>query len=256
MAEPRVITELDGRGVFTITLADPDNRNALSRQLGRELVDALAEARDRADIRVVVLTNEGRVFCAGADLSERSEAADPVEPAAVDPIDIFGGIRDLPKPVVGRIAGHAVAGGMGLAASCDLSVAVHDVKFGFTEVRVGVAPAIISVICLPKMRHADAADAFLRGTRFPAEEAVRLGLINEAVGADELDAAVEAIVADLLLGGPGALAATKSLLQQVPARSFADGLAWTAALSAELFETDEAREGMRSFLEKRPPGWA
>ncbi len=252
----RVTTTLDERGVFTITLDDPDNRNALSQHLCRELIDALRDAAERPEIRVVVLTNTGRIFCAGADLSERSSGTDPDGPAPVDPLDIFGGIRDLPKPVVGRIAGHAVAGGMGLAASCDLSVAVHGTKFGFTEVRVGVAPAIISVICLPKMRHADAADAFLRGNRFPAEEAARLGLINEAVEEAELDDAVERIVADLLLGGPAALAATKSLLQQVPSRSFADGLTWAAALSAELFESDEAQEGMRSFLEKRPPNWA
>lgn len=251
----RVRTDLDDRGVFTITLADPENRNALGRQLGHELVQALRTAAEDDAVRVVVLTNEGRVFCAGADLSERSGEPDPTAPPPVDPIQIFGGIRDLPKPVVGRISGHAVAGGMGLAASCDLSVAVADAKFGFTEVRVGVAPAIISVICLPKMRHADAADAFLRGNRFPAEEAVRLGLINEAVPAEDLDAAVEAIVADLLLGGPAALAATKSLLQQVPSMPFADGMTWTAALSAGLFETDEAQEGMRSFLEKRPPNW-
>jgi methylglutaconyl-CoA hydratase len=256
-----VETSLDRRGVLTVTLADEGNRNALSTRLVGELSDALDAADDDPDVRVVVLTNRGRVFCAGADLSERSSVSGAGDgdqrPAAVRrPEDLFGRFARSPKPYVGRIAGHCVAGGMGLAAAMDISIAADDAKFGFTEVRVGVAPAVISVVCLPKLRAADARAAFLRGTRFPAAEAARIGLINAAVPADRLDDEVAAVVDDLLAGGPGALAASKLLLAEVPGMPADEAFTWTGALSAELFAGDEAREGMRAYLEKRPAPWA
>ncbi|SUZ98433.1 uncharacterized protein METZ01_LOCUS51287, partial [marine metagenome] len=168
-------------GVLTVTLADEANRNALSGQLVGELHDALDAADADPEVRVVVLTNSGRVFCAGADLSERSSGAGSTNRRPVDPSLLFSRFATSPKVYVGRIAGHCVAGGMGLAAAMDISIAVDDAKFGFTETRVGVAPAMISVVCLPKMRSADARAAFLRGNRFLAPEAARIGLINEAV---------------------------------------------------------------------------
>jgi methylglutaconyl-CoA hydratase len=240
----KVETALEG-GVFTVTLADEPNRNALSIGLLTELVAAIDRADTDDEIRVVVLTNRGHIFCAGADLRERSNP--DISASTVDMATVFGRIRRSPKPFVGRIAGHAIAGGLGLAASLDISIAVDDAKMGFTEVRIGVAPAIISVICLPKMRRADAAAAFLQGNRFLAPEAVRLGLIN---------AAVAAVVADLLLGAPGALAAAKQLLTKVPAMEFDPALEWAANLSAGLFAGPEGREGMAAYLEKRPPAWA
>jgi methylglutaconyl-CoA hydratase len=255
-----VETALDGRGVLTVTLADEANRNALSTRLVGELSDALDTADADPEVRVVVLTNRGRVFCAGADLSERSSGSaaggGDDRPAAVRrPEDLFGRFARSPKPYVGRIAGHCVAGGMGLAAAMDISIAVDDARFGFTEVRVGVAPAVISVVCLPKLRAADARAAFLRGTRFAADEAARMGLINAAVPADRLDQEVAAAVDDLLAGGPGALAASKRLLAQVPGMPVDEAFSWTGALSAELFAGDEARAGMRAYLEKRPAPW-
>ena len=249
----KVATSLAG-GVFTITLADEANRNALSRAMLTELTAAIDAAESDEAVRVVVMTNRGHVFCAGADLKERTER-DAAEGTA-DMAALFGRIMRSPKPFVGRIAGHAVAGGVGLAASLDISIATDEAKLGFTEVRVGVAPAIISVICLPKMRRAEAAAAFLRGNRFPAAEAARLGLINEAVPADELDARVDAVVADLLLGAPGALAASKQLLTRIPALGFDEGLEWAAELSAGLFAGPEAAEGMSAYLGKRRPSWA
>jgi methylglutaconyl-CoA hydratase len=251
---------LDARGVLTVTLADEANRNALSSRLVGELSEALDAAEEDPEVRVVVLTNRGRVFCAGADLSERSSGSgtggDDDRPAAVRrPEDLFGRFARSAKPYVGRIAGHCVAGGMGLAAAMDISIAAHDARFGFTEVRVGVAPAVISVVCLPKLRPADARAAFLRGTRFPAAEAARMGLINAAVPADRLDDEVAAAVDDLLAGGPGALAASKRLLARVPGMPIDEAFTWTGALSAELFAGDEARAGMRAYLEKRPAPW-
>ena len=241
-------------GVFTVTLADEANRNTLSRQLLTELLAAIDRADDDDEIRVVVLTNHGHIFCAGADLRERLDA--DISGSTVDMATVFGRIQQSPKPFVGRIAGHAVAGGLGLAASLDISIAIEDAKFGFTEVRIGVAPAIISVICLPKMRRADAAAAFLQGNRFLAPEAARLGLINESVPAAELDARVDLVVADLLLGAPGALAASKQLLTKIPTMEFDPALEWAAELSAQLFDGPEGREGMAAYLEKRPPAWA
>ena len=253
-----VNTHLDDRGVFTITLDDPENKNAL----GRALTIELAAAIDRVDadpaVRVAVLTNSGPVFCAGADLRERSLAGDsPVPDAdAIDPLTLFERILDSPKPWVGRIAGHAVAGGTGLAAALDISVALDAARFGFTEVRVGVAPAIISVICLPKMRRGEAVQAFLRGRRFDGAEAARLGLITSAVGPSELDDAVTAIVDDLLQGGPEALAAAKELVRRIPEMDQANAFRWAATRSAELFESEEAAEGMAAFLERRRPAWS
>lgn len=249
-----VDTSLDSRGVFTITLGDEAKRNALSRALTAELVAAMDRVDTDPAIRVVVITNTGSVFCAGADLSERSESGGDVGP--VDPLALFRRIQDSPKPWVGRIAGHAVAGGTGLAAALDISVAHRDAKFGFTEVRLGVAPAIISVICLPKMRRGEATQAFLRGQRFDGAEAERLGLITKAVDPSQLDQTVDEIVSDLLLGGPLALAAAKDVLRRIPHMHPDDAFPWAAARSAELFESEEAAEGMAAYLEKRPPRWA
>lgn len=249
-----VETARDERGVVTVTLTDEANRNSLSRRLLTELTAVLDPVDADPSVRVVVLTNTGRVFCAGADLRERSAPGDsrPTTSAA----ELFGRFRRSPKPYVGRISGHCVAGGMGLAAAMDISIAGDDAKFGFTEVRVGVAPAMISVICLPKMRRADAAAAFLRGNRFSAAEAVRLGLIHAAVPAASLDTEVESVVTDLLAGGPEAMAAAKQLLDRVPDMSFDDAFAWTQQLSGELFAGEEAAEGMDAFLNKRRPQWA
>ncbi|SUZ62286.1 uncharacterized protein METZ01_LOCUS15140, partial [marine metagenome] len=242
-------------GVLTVTLADEDNRNALSSRLTTELTEALDDADADPEVRVVVLTNRGRVFCAGADLSERSSGGSGSSSKPVDPTRLFGRFRESPKPYVGRIAGHCVAGGMGLAAAMDISIAIEEAKFGFTEVRVGVAPAIISVVCLPKIRPADAREAFLRGNRFLAPEAVRMGLINAAVPVEELDAAVDAVVADLKAGGPEAIAAAKQLMARVPGMPIDEAFQWTGELSASLFRGEEAAEGMRAYLDKRPPSW-
>ncbi len=244
-------------GVCTVTLCDTEHRNALGRQLISEMVAAFEVAEADDDVRVIVLTNEGSTFCAGANLSERSSSATDEAPAAVtSPMELFGRFARSPKPYVGRLAGHCVAGGMGLAAAMDISVAVEDAKFGFTEVRIGVAPAVISVVCLPKLTTADARATFLRGQRFTAVEAAAMGLINAAVPADRLDAEVDAIVDDLLAAAPGGLAAAKELLARVPQLGTDEAFAWTSELSAQLFTTDEAREGMTAFLEKRAPSFS
>ncbi len=242
-------------GVMTVTLTDVANRNALSGALLSGLYDAIQAANDDPDIRAVVITNEGNTFCAGANLKERSG----VESAATPTVgfdQLLQAIQTSPTPIVGRIDGHVVGGGNGLASALDISIAADHVKFGFTEVRLGVAPAIISVICLPKMRAGEAMEAFLRGNRFSASKAAELGLINRAVPADQLDAAVAEVLADLRRGGPNALGFAKRLVYEVPRMEQQEAVRWTSRVSAELFAGDEAKEGMAAFIGKRKPAWA
>jgi len=248
-----VLTSID-RGVCTITLADEARRNALSGAMLHELLDAIDVAEAHPNVRVVVLTNQGRTFCAGADLSEQREAAPGTRPP-VGLVDLLQRIRQSPKPFVGRIDGHCVAGGVGLAAVLDVAVAARGVTFGFTEVRLGLAPAMIAVVCLAKMRRVDAQEAFLRGTRFDSDEAARMGLIAHAVAREDLDATVEDVVNDLLAGEPGAIGEIKRLLNVVPTLDADEAFAWTAELSARLFTSAAAREGMSAYLEKRPAAW-
>lgn len=243
------------RGVMTATLADVENRNALGGALVGGLREAVAAANADPAIRVLVVTNEGSTFCAGANLKERSGAAGRVS-ASGGLAELFAEIQASPTPVVGRIAGHVMGGGNGLAAALDIAIAAEDVKFGFTEVRLGVAPAIISVICLPKMRQGEAMEAFLRGHRFPARRAADLGIISRAVPAAELDAAVAEVVEDLRKGGPKALGFAKRLVHEVPKMPQPEAFAWATRLSGELFAGEEAAEGMKAFLGKRAPRWA
>ncbi len=243
------------RGVMTATLVDEQNRNALGAALVEGLRDALRAAKADASIRALVVTNTGSTFCAGANLKERSgRSAQGSGSGGFE--ELLHEIQTSSMPVVGRIAGHVVGGGNGLAAALDISIAADHVKFGFSEVRLGVAPAIVSVVCVAKMRRGEALEAFLRGHRFPASRAVELGLINRAVPAAELDAAVEEVLDDLRQGGPRALGFAKRLVYEVPGMAPVDALRWTAALSAELFASEEAAEGMAAFLERRRPRWA
>ncbi len=243
------------RDVMTATMADEKNRNALGGALVQGLRDALASANSDPAVRALVVTNEGSTFCAGANLKERSGATRAAAPT-VGFEQLLHAIQTSPTPVIGRIAGHVMGGGNGLTAALDIAIAAADVKFGFTEVRLGLAPAIISVVCLPKMRPGEAMEAFLRGHRFPASRAAELGLINRAVPRAELDAAVGEVLADLHKGGPQALGFAKRLVHEVPRMSQKEAFAWTAGLSGELFKSEEAAEGMKAFLTKRAPRWA
>jgi methylglutaconyl-CoA hydratase len=243
------------RGVMTVTLADLENRNALGAALLQGLHDAVVAAGADPAVRAVVVTNAGNTFCSGANLKERSGAA-PGKGGSVGFEAVLLAIQRSPKPFVGRIAGHVVGGGNGLAAVLDIAIAADDVKFGFSEVRLGVVPAIISVVCLPRMRPGEAMEAFLRGHRFPAQRAAELGLISRAVPRDQLDAAVGEVLADLRKGGPSALGVAKRLVHEVPRMDPEDAFPWAAQLSAELFRSQEAAEGMAAFLGKREPSWA
>ena len=242
-------------GVLTATLADVAGRNALSAALLNGLADALERANSEPRVRALVLTNEGNTFCAGANLKERSGARAAAAPKlSFD--ELLTAIQRSPVPVLGKINGHVVGGGNGLVAALDIAIARDDVKFGFTEVRLGVAPAIISVVCLPKMRRGEAMEAFLRGHRFSAARAAALGLISRAVPAGELDAALTEVLADVKRGGPLALAAAKRLVNEVPTLPQAEAFRMTSKLSAELFRGEEAAAGMKAFLNREAPPWA
>ena len=236
-----------------ITLNQPEKRNALSDDIVAGLLGHLQAAVADARVRAIVITGAGTAFCAGADLKSGGVAASQVENPFVS---VMKTIWDAPKPVIGRINGHAFGGGVGLAAACDLTVAADTAMFSFSEVRVGVIPAMISVVVLPKLGIQNAMWLFLTGERFAAPRAVELGLIHRAVPAAELDTAVEEILAMVRLGGPNAIREAKQLVRRVPALSMDDGFRYTTKKIGELFASEEAAEGMQAFLQKRKPRWA
>ncbi|MBA2309083.1 MAG: enoyl-CoA hydratase/isomerase family protein [Pseudonocardiales bacterium] len=237
-------------GVATITLDSPANRNALSAEVRGDLAAHLATAIDDDSIRVIVLGHSGPVFCAGLDLKE--VAAGGADRAVGEIAAVLERIWTSPTPVVAALAGPARAGGVGLLAAADVVVAALDVTFAFTEVRLGVTPAVISATLLPRMLPHAAHELFLTGEVFDAARAAAIGLVNSAVPAERLDAEVRRYVDALLLAAPGAVASTKQLLRS----SIAEELSRLGALSAASFAGDEAREGMLAFAEKRPPQWA
>ncbi len=250
------------RGVATITLDSQHNRNALSMQLMSELTDRLSAAQADDAVRVIVLTHEGRVFCSGMDLSEasRGSAADAhggstagMGVNAFPPI--LQAIWDSPKPVVARVAGPARAGGVGLIGACDIAVAARTATFAFTEVRIGVVPAIISITVSPRLLPRAAHELFLTGELFDGDRAAAIGLVNSAVDVADLDAEVGRYADMLALGAPGALAATKQMLRRSRPASMAEDFAEMLALSAEHFAGAEGQEGIAAFAEKRPARW-
>jgi methylglutaconyl-CoA hydratase len=250
VTDPLVDVQHDA-GVRTLTLDSPENRNALSARLLEELDQALRDATSDPEVRAVVITGAGTVFCSGADLSERGNAAPNRMP------DILSMIVESSVPVIARVNGHARAGGLGLIAAADMAVAPESSTFAFTEVRVGVAPAMILVPALRVMDRRLLAQMTLTGERFGAHEAAAAGLLS-AVTADG-EAALDEWVAErttaIRQAAPGAVRATKGLLRDQPGLEWKEGLHAAAAISAELFAGAEAAEGMEAFLQKRRPTW-
>ena len=239
-------------GTATITLDSQHNRNALSRQLLADLHEAL-DAAEGAAPRVIVLTHRGPAFCAGADLKERAAAGS----ASADSSPFVGALErlmDASCPTIAVVNGAVRAGGIGLMASCDL-VVVHDsTTFALTEVRIGVAPAIIAVPILRRVPASRIAAAMLTGESFDAETARQMGLITHV--SSDVVSTVDDLCDGILRGAPTAVAATKRVLQTVPAMERGEAFAAMAALSNEMFNGADAAEGMAAFAEKRPPNWA
>ena len=239
--------ERDG-AILRVTLAKPDRRNAFDAELIAELHEAF---RDVGDARVVLLSGEGESFCAGADIEWQRSAIDlSFDENVEDAMRLFAMMRAIdgcPAPVVARIQGYALGGGSGLAAAVDVAIAAEDAVFGFSEVKLGIIPAVISPFVLPKIGQGAARRYFLTGERFDARAALRIGLVSEV--ADDLDVAVDRVVGELLTSGPQAAREAKRLVRTRPQGEE------TAQWAARMRASNEGQEGLRAFLERRKADW-
>ncbi|MCZ6459413.1 MAG: enoyl-CoA hydratase-related protein [Gammaproteobacteria bacterium] len=241
-------------GAAWITLNRPENRNALSSILVAELYDHLQAANEDSTVRSIVITGSGSAFCAGADL--KSPPGQVIDGGRSVPYpDVLMGILESPKPVIAAVNGAAFAGGLGLVGAADIVITVADVQFSFSEVRIGVIPAVISVVCIPKLGTHHAMKLFVTGERFTGQQAVEMGFAHRAVAADELRAAVDEEIAAINMGGPTAVVECKKLVRRVAELSIEEGFAVTAEWSGRMFRSAEAAEGMAAFREKRKAAW-
>ncbi len=243
--------------VLTVALNRPEVHNALTPTMIKELTAVFQSIPE--NVRVVVLTGNGRSFCAGADLSFMRAAADYTFAENVQDgeaiFDLMLMVDQCPRPVIGRVNGAAIGGGVGLVSCCDIVVAVDRAKFGFSEARLGIVPAVISPFVLAKIGANNARELFLSGERFDAAYAQRIGLVNHVVVEEELDTAVNERLEQLLQAAPGAQAAAKELIRQVSHQPKEKMREYTTNLIARLRDSDEGREGMSAFLQKRKPWW-
>ena len=245
--------------VARLTLDSPHNRNALSSALVEQLHDGLTRATAEQGVRVVVLGHTGGAFCAGADLSEASASAsssDPAEQAAAraqEMTRLLRRILELPLPVIAAVDGHVRAGGMGLVGACDIAVAGRSSTFALTEARLGVAPSIISLTLLPRMTARAAGRYFVTGEKFGADVAADIGLIT--VATDDVGATVADLTAAIGQGSPQGLAASKALTTAAVLDDFDRRAEKLTQQTATLFVSEQAREGMLAFLQKRAPDW-
>jgi methylglutaconyl-CoA hydratase len=246
--------QVDG-SVARITLNSPATRNALSVTMVAELGGHLCSAMDDPAVRVIVVTGEGSVFCAGADLKNRADMGGGAHGSQNPLIGILKLLRDGPKPVVAAVNGHAFGGGVGLVAASDIAISVTSAKFGFSEVRLGLIPAMISVVVLPRLGEHQTMRLFLTGERFSAEEALGYGLLHRVVPEDQLDAVVSQVVDQILCGGPIAIREAKHLLRTVATLPDAEAFAFAQERFARLVDSEEAEEGIAAFLNKRPAAW-
>ena len=237
-----------------ITLNRPEKRNALSGTLVREAYEHLGVAGADDQVRCIVLTGAGRAFCSGMDLESPPGHVAPGErPVPFD--TLVRAIQESAKPVIAAVNGPAFAGGLGLVGASDIVVSAKGAVFSFSEVRLGLVPAIISLVCVPKLGAHHAMRLFLTGERFDAEAALRYGLVHRTVPPEELDAAVAGEVAAIALGGPVAVSECKKLVRDRVGGPRLEDFARMAKWSERMFRSQEGREGMAAFLEKRRPRW-
>ncbi len=248
-----------GDAVATVALARPDARNALNAGLIGELRRCAEELAEDDKVRVVVLTGEGDFFCAGADIGYMRDTANfSYEENLEDARNLaamFEAVDGCPKPVVARVKGAAIGGGVGLVAAADVAVAEEGTVFAFSEVRLGISPATIAPFVVRKIGHSQVRALFLTGERFDGVRAREIGLVHEVISEEDLDAAVQEKVEGLLAGGPEALAATKALLRELRDAAPDEVKEITARRIAELRTGEEGQEGLGAFLEKRKPAW-
>ena len=251
MTDTELVHRVDDDGMATVTLDSPRNRNALSAQLRDELRAHLTDTAADDAVRVVVLDHTGASFCSGMDLKETREQG----PGVHELPELLHLIWTHPKPVIAKVAGSCRAGGVGIVAACDIAVANEGSTFAFSEVRVGVVPAVISVTVLPRLDPRAAQELFLTGEVFTAQRAAQIGLVTAAVAAEDLHNAVGHYVTALGKGAPAALTRTKQLLTEAATAGMDDRFEKMLELSAEFFRSDQAQEGMAAFAEKRAPNW-
>ena len=246
--------------VTTVTLNRPDVRNAFNETLIQELTAWATAVPTDGSVRVAILQGAGPVFCAGADLQwmskmigySREENLEDARRASA----MLLALDALPVPLIGRVHGAALGGGAGLAAVCDVVVSADDAVFGFTEVTLGILPSMISPYVVRKIGLSAARELCLSGARFPAARALALGLAHEVVSGERLDLAVDKHVRLFMKAAPSAVAATKKLLREVAGHAPADVIALTVDAIANQRVSPDGQEGMRAFLEKRPPSWS
>ena len=250
------VTQYEVRGeAGWITLDSPENRNALSAPLVEELGTHLRTAMGDSAVRAIVLTGNGPAFCAGADLKNRGDAIAPGSDKANPFVEILRLMWDGPKPVIVAVNGHTFGGGIGLVAAADIAVSIDSAKFSFSEVRLGLIPAMISVVVLPKIGSSQAMRLFLTGERFTAAAARDYGLLHRVVTADTLIEAVQEEVDAIAAGGPLAIAEAKKLIRTVTHLPMDEAFAYAEEQINLMFRSEEAAEGMAAFVGKRKPEW-
>lgn len=246
--------------VARITFSRPEVHNAFNNDMIAEMLDVVQVLRQPSDVRVVVLTGEGKSFCAGADVNwMRSVLHFSFEENVEESLklaEMMQGIYSLDLPTLAMINGAAIGGGMGFVSTADIAIAASHAKFSLSEVKLGLVPACISPYVIRKAGEAACRRLMLTGERISADEALRVGLVSAVVEPEDLESAVGAMVDRLISSGPGAIAACKELLREVPAMSLEDAKRFTAESLAHLRLSDEGQEGMKAFLEKRRPSWS
>jgi len=260
MAEDSVLLDVDERGVAALTINRPEIHNAFDDALINRLLQALESVEMDPRVRVVILRAEGKSFSAGADLNWMRRMADYSEEENLADARILAKLMQtlngLSKPTIARVQGAAFGGGVGLVACCDMAVASERARFSLSEVRLGLIPAVISPYVIAAMGERAARRYFLTAERFDADEAYRLGLLHGVVAEEQLDDRIEALVAELLKGGPKALAAAKSLIFAVSRQPTGEAVVEdTAKRITATRASDEGKEGLNAFLNKRPPAW-
>jgi methylglutaconyl-CoA hydratase len=246
-------------GIATITLNRPEKRNAMSFALVRELMAAMDEI-ETSPANVVIFTGTGKAFCAGMDLEELKSLVGKTHEENVKDSSmmatLFRRLYDFPKPTIAAVNGAAIAGGTGIATMCDFTLAVPEAKFGYTEVRIGFVPAIVSSILVWQVGHKIARDLLLTGRLFDATEAHRYGLVNEIVPPENLLERARAIAAQLMENSPSSVRATKKLINGFIAKQLDEQIGTAIEDNARIRTTADFREGVTSFLEKRKPVWS
>jgi len=255
---PSILTDREGP-VLRITLHRPDVRNAFDEELISALTAAAGHAAEDETLRAVVLAGSGKTFCAGADIgwmskaiaySQRENLSD-----AEDLARMLERLDTLSVPLIGRIHGAALGGGVGLAAVCDIVIAAEDAVFALSEVKLGILPAVVAPYVLRKIGVSAAREFFLTGARFSAARAKEIGLVHEVAAAADLDTAVARRLTEILTAGPRAVALSKALIREIAAANPRDVIGLTTSTIAAQRVSEEGQEGLRAFLEKRKPSW-